>query len=245
MGSTAATAANTLDETSSIARTRSHADYKAQLRVPQIELVKLQRHFISCGDRILVLLEGRDAAGKDGSIKRMTEHLSRWRRSSCSSTEVGTAAPGSNTSWASARRKGTKSSCARCRSARSCSSILASLKLLSTTSTSARTSKSAAWPIASATPLRQWKSSPVDKVAVKHWKAYSEARDAMFMRLHTAVAPWRIVRADDERLARLNLIRDVLSWLPYAGKKSKLARPNPAIAFESTPECIGTERLAQ
>ncbi len=54
----------------------SHNDYAAQLRVLQIELVKLQRHFIGCGDRILVLLEGRDAAGKDGSIKRVVEHLS-------------------------------------------------------------------------------------------------------------------------------------------------------------------------
>ncbi len=82
-------------------------------------------------------------------------------------------------------------------------------------------------------------------MTVKHWKAYSEARDAMFMRMHTAVAPWRIVRADDKRLARLNLIRDVLPRLSYAGKKSKLVRPDPAIAFEFKPECIGTELLAQ
>ena len=51
-------------------------DYEAQLHLLQIELVKLQRHFIGCGDRILVLLEGRDAAGKDGSIKRIIEFLS-------------------------------------------------------------------------------------------------------------------------------------------------------------------------
>jgi polyphosphate kinase 2 (PPK2 family) len=54
----------------------SHEDYQAQLHVLQVELVKLQRHFIGCGDRILVLLEGRDAAGKDGSIKRIVEYLS-------------------------------------------------------------------------------------------------------------------------------------------------------------------------
>ena len=50
-------------------------EYKAQLRLLQIELVKVQRHFIGCGDKILVLLEGRDAAGKDGSIKRIVKHL--------------------------------------------------------------------------------------------------------------------------------------------------------------------------
>jgi len=51
-------------------------DYQSQLHLLQVELVKLQRHFIKCGDKILVLIEGRDAAGKDGSIKRIVEHLS-------------------------------------------------------------------------------------------------------------------------------------------------------------------------
>jgi polyphosphate kinase len=50
--------------------------YKHNLRQLQIELVKLQRHFIRCGDRILILFEGRDAAGKDGTIKRIVQHLS-------------------------------------------------------------------------------------------------------------------------------------------------------------------------
>ena len=56
--------------------TISPEDYRAQLHLLQTELVKLQRHFIGCGDKILVLLEGRDAAGKDGNIKRIVEHLS-------------------------------------------------------------------------------------------------------------------------------------------------------------------------
>ncbi|OUM00432.1 hypothetical protein A8M77_21520 [Variovorax sp. JS1663] len=51
-------------------------DYNVQLHLLQIELVKLQRHFIGCGDRILLPLEGRDAAGKDGTVKRIVEHLS-------------------------------------------------------------------------------------------------------------------------------------------------------------------------
>ena len=54
----------------------SREDYEAQLHMLQVELVKLQRHFIRCQDRILVVLEGRDAAGKDGSIKRIVEYLS-------------------------------------------------------------------------------------------------------------------------------------------------------------------------
>jgi polyphosphate kinase 2 (PPK2 family) len=54
----------------------SRHDYQAELHMLQVELVKLQRHLIACGDKILVLLEGRDAAGKDGSIKRIVEYLS-------------------------------------------------------------------------------------------------------------------------------------------------------------------------
>ena len=56
--------------------TISAEDYQAHLHLLQVELVKLQRHFIGCGDKILVLVEGRDAAGKDGSIKRIVEYLS-------------------------------------------------------------------------------------------------------------------------------------------------------------------------
>ena len=51
-------------------------------------------------------------------------------------------------------------------------------------------------------PLKQWKSSPIDAVVVKHWKACCGARDAMLLRTHTTVAPWHIVRANGKRLAR-------------------------------------------
>ena len=55
---------------------RPRDDYKVQLRALQIELVKLQRHFIKCDEKILIILEGRDASGKDGTIKRIVQHLS-------------------------------------------------------------------------------------------------------------------------------------------------------------------------
>ena len=94
-------------------------------------------------------------------------------------------------------------------------------------------------------PLKQWKCSPIDAVAVKHWKAYSDARDTMLLRTHIAVAPWHIVRADDKRLARLNLMRDISSRLHYAGKKNRLVQPDPDVAFEFTPDCIKAGRLAR
>ena len=67
----------------------------------------------------------------------------------------------------------------------------------------------------------------------------------MLLRTHTAIAPWHIVRTDDKRLARLNLIRDILSRLHYAGKKNKLVQPDPDIAFAFTPDCIDAKLLAR
>ena len=94
-------------------------------------------------------------------------------------------------------------------------------------------------------PLKQWKRSAVDAVALKHWKPYSDARDAMLLRTHTEASPWRIVSADNKQLARLNLMRDILSRLHYAGKKNALVRPDRDIVFEFTPECIGAGGLAR
>ena len=94
-------------------------------------------------------------------------------------------------------------------------------------------------------PLTHWKSSPIDAHAVKRWKAYSEARDEMLSRTDTAIAPWRIVKADNKRLARLNLIRDALSRLRYEGKITKLVQPDQHIVFEFTPDCITGKRLAR
>ena len=64
------------------------------------------------------------------------------------------------------------------------------------------------------------------------------------MKTHSAIAPWRIVKANDKRLARLNLIRDLLSRLHYGGKKHKLVQPDPAIVFEFTPDSFDAGRLA-
>jgi polyphosphate kinase 2 (PPK2 family) len=93
-------------------------------------------------------------------------------------------------------------------------------------------------------PLKQWKSSPIDAVAVEHWTAYSAARDLMFLRTSTPVAPWQIVRADDKRLARLNLIRDILSNIEYAGQQHDLVIPDPAVVFPFAPTEEVMARLA-
>jgi polyphosphate kinase 2 (PPK2 family) len=80
-------------------------------------------------------------------------------------------------------------------------------------------------------PLSQWKTGPIDKVAVKHWVDYTRARDEMLCRTHSPHAPWHIVRANDKHTARLNLIRYLLARLHYTGKERDLLVFDPAIVF--------------
>lgn len=80
-------------------------------------------------------------------------------------------------------------------------------------------------------PLKQWKISPIDKVAVKHWEDYSASRNEMFSRTHNAISPWYVVRADDKKHARLNVIRHLLSLVDYPDKDQHAANPDPEIVF--------------
>lgn len=270
---TGAAAAQSPDAQSPSERSLSREEYEAQLHVMQVELVKLQRHFIRCQDRILVVLEGRDAAGKDGSIKRIVEYLSPREtrvvalgkpsdreRSGWSFQRYVPHLPVAeelvvfNRSWYN--RAGVEHVMGFCtkeqheefmHSVPKFEEMLvgSGIKLLKYYLDVSKNEQIKRLEERRRDPLKQWKSSPIDAVAVKHWKAYSAARDAMLMRTHTATAPWRIVRADNKRLARLNLMRDILSRLHYAGRKDKLVRPDPDIVFEFSPDCIDAGRLAR
>ena len=251
----------------------SREDYDAQLHILQVELVKLQRHFIGCKDKILVLLEGRDAAGKDGNIKRIVEYLSPRDTRVVALGKPSDRDRGAwyfqryvahlpvaeefvlfNRSWYN--RAGVEHVMGFCSKDEHEEFMLSvpkfeemlvnsGIKLLKYYLDIGKSEQTRRLAERKSDPLKQWKSSPVDAVAVKHWKAYSETRDAMLLHTHTAIAPWHIVHADDKRLARLNLIRDILSRLHYEGKKTKLVQPDPAIAFAFTPDCIDSKRLAR
>ena len=266
---TAPLGTDTPDEKTSI----SAEDYQAQLHLLQVELVKLQRHFLGCGDKILVLLEGRDAAGKDGSIKRIVEYLSpretrvvalgkpsdREQRGWYFQRYVAQLPVAEefvlfNRSWYN--RAGVEHVMGFCskeehevfmHSVPKFEEMLinSGIKVLKYYLDIDKDEQVRRLAERHRDPLKQWKSSPIDAVAVKHWKAYSAARDAMLLRTHTAIAPWYIVRTNNKRLARLNLIRDILSRLHYAGKKNKLVLPDTDITFEFTPDCIQSQRLAR
>jgi polyphosphate kinase 2 (PPK2 family) len=80
-------------------------------------------------------------------------------------------------------------------------------------------------------PLKQWKISPIDSVAVKHWDDYTKARDLMLERTATERSPWIIVRADDKRAAHLNVIRDFLSRLDCPKTDKHNTMPDRTIVF--------------
>ena len=250
----------------------SREDYQAQLHVLQVELVKLQRHVIGQNEKILVLFEGRDAAGKDGSIKRIVEYLSpRETRV----VALGKPSDRDRSAWYFQRyvrhlpvaeelvlfnrswynRAGVEPVMGYCTPEEHegflCSVpkfeemlVHSGIKLLKYFLDINKTEQIQRLADRKRDPLKQWKRSPVDAVAVRHWDAYSSARNTMLLRTHTSVAPWHIVRTDNKRLARIGLMRDMLSRLDYAGKKDKQIRPDPAIAFAFTPACITDNRLA-
>jgi len=93
-------------------------------------------------------------------------------------------------------------------------------------------------------PLHASRQSPVNASAAGYWVQYWEARNAMLPRTHAASCPWLIVRADNPRLARLNLARAILSCLCCPGKHLDVVTPDPDIAFEFSSDCFPSERMA-
>jgi len=242
----------------------SRDDYEAELHLLQVELVKLQRSVIRRGERVLVILEGRDAAGKDGSIKRFVEYLSpretrvvalgkpsdrerdAWyfqryvAQLPCASELVLF-----NRSWYN--RAGVERVLGFCSEAEHETFmqsvprfeellVNSGVRLLKYYLDISKAEQRRRLADRALDPLKQWKISAVDGVALKHWKAYGRARDEMLLRSHSVAAPWRIIRADDKMLARLNLLRDVLTRLPYAGKKRRQLQADARIVFEYTAD---------
>ena len=233
--------------------------YEADLRLLQIELVKLQHEIIKKGQRLLVIFEGRDAAGKDGSIKSITENLSpRDTRvialGKPSAAEEGewyfqryvAQLPGAgetalfNRSWYN--RAGVETVMGFCTDAQykqfmDTVNDFESLLVHSDTIIIkyyldiSKEEQAKRLKDREKDPLKQWKISPIDQQAQKKWDAYSKARDQMLMHTNTADAPWTVISANDKKLAHLNLIRDLLSRMDYSKKDKKLLKVDSAVAI--------------
>lgn len=244
---------------------------KAELRVAQIELVKLQRHVIANACQILVIFEGRDAAGKDGVIKRIIQYLSpRDIR------VVALGAPSDydkkawyfqryvaelpikgeivlfNRSWYN--RAGVEKVMSFCtnedyeaflKTVPSFEDVLinSGIKLIKYYIDISENEQKMRLQERREDPLSQWKISPIDSVAGEHWNDYSGARNEMLTRTHSATAPWTIVKGDDKPTARINIIRDMLNKLEFSDKGSNAILPDPKIVFEFQTDTIDKNKL--
>ena len=238
----------------------SQSEYESQLRSLQIELVKLQNSLISNNDQILVILEGRDTAGKDGSIKAITQHLS--------PRETRVVALGKptdvesnewyfqryiaqlpkkgefvlfNRSWYN--RAGVERVMKFCTSEQyrtfietvdDFESILirSGITLLKYYLDISKKEQAIRLSERAKDPLKQWKISPIDQQAQRKWSSYSQSRNEMLLATSTKTSPWIIVRANDKKLAHINLIQDLLSRISYPGKNKALLKANKEIVFQ-------------
>ena len=235
------------------------SEYADALYDLQVELVKLQKQLIKGGERIVALFEGRDASGKDGTIKHILEHLSPRE---VRVVALGKPSDREATSWYFQRyaahlpaaqemvlfnrswynRAGVERVMGFCTAAEVKAFmedaplfeellVRAGIRLFKYYLDISKAEQKHRLKHRRRDPLTQWKLSPIDEQAQKRWRDYSRARDEMLARTHTASAPWHVVRADDKHRARLNVIRDMLSRLDYPGKTKQLVLPDPEIVF--------------
>ncbi len=247
-------------------------EYKKTLIKLQIELVKLQRDVIANNRKILIILEGRDASGKDGTIKRIIQHLSPRDTRVVAMPKPSDREQGEwyfqryiaelpaaqemvlfNRSWYN--RAGVERVMGFCTDDQyedfmtsvvdlEAQLIRSGITLIKYYLDISQGEQKRRLKARRESPLKQWKVSPIDAQATKLWDEYSKARNAMLARTHTLISPWLVVRADDKRQARLNIIRDQLARLNYPGADDSLLTPNPNIVFAYDNAHLGNGMIA-
>jgi polyphosphate kinase len=234
------------------------ARYEKAKRGLQIELLKLQHHVKARGDRLVIVFEGRDAAGKGGTIRRFTENLNP-RGARIVALEKPT--DREQTEWYLQRyiahlptageivlfdrswynRAGVERVMGFCgpgecmeflREAPEFERMLArdGVTLIKFWFSVSRAEQLRRFIHRQHDPVKRWKLSPVDLASLDKWDEYTDAKEAMFFYTDLPDAPWTVVKSNDKRRARLEAMRYVLSRVPYAGKNEQLVgQPDPLI----------------
>jgi polyphosphate kinase 2 (PPK2 family) len=198
-------------------------DYECELRRLQVELVKLQEWIRHEGLRVVVLFEGRDAAGKGGAIKRVTESLN---PRVCRVVALATPTEREKTQWYFQRYVAHLPAAGEM--------VLFDRSWYNRAGVDAEQERR--FQDRMEKPTKRWKISPMDLESRKHWADYSRAKDEMFDVTDTKHSPWYVVNAENKMCARLNVIRHLLSLIPYRDltaeplklpklEKSKYVRP--------------------
>ena len=247
-------------------------DLEDQLRDLQIGLVRYQTWAMEAGQKALVVMEGRDAAGKDGSIRRITEHMaprntrvvalpkpSDRERSQWYFQRYVRHLPAAgefvifNRSWYN--RGGVEPVMGFCtpeqheeflRDAPNFERMLveSGIRLIKLWLDISKSEQAERLDERRSDPIKALKVSPLDAEAQKKWDAYSAARNEMLTRTHTELAPWRIVRADRKKLARPAIIQVLLNELAPKKIAEKAGAPDGDIVFPFEPSALTDGRLA-
>lgn len=229
--------------------------YEQELRQLQVELVKLQRWVQSNGERIAILVEGRDAAGKGGTIRRFTEHLNpramrvvalpkpsdeergqwyfqRYIRQLPNKGEI----VFFDRSWYNrAVVEPVMEFCSKKEHQRFLQQVPEFEHMLYEDGVTiikfwfsiSKEEQAKRFEARRQNPLKQWKLSLVDEKAQELWDSYTRYKEEMFSKTHTTYSPWIIVKANDKQAARLESLRHMLNLLPYKGKEEAPIRLTP------------------
>jgi polyphosphate kinase len=236
----------------------SREAYEREKRLLQIELLKLQNWVKDSGEKIVILFEGRDAAGKGGTINRFTEHLnprgarvvalekpSERERTQWYFQRYIAHLPSAgeivlfDRSWynrAGVERVmgfvGSHDYLEFMRQAPDLERMLvrSGIRLIKLWFSVSRGEQRTRFVIRQVDPVRQWKLSPMDLASLDKWDDYTEAKEAMFFYTDTADAPWTVVKSNDKKRARLEAMRHVLTRFAYEGKDAEVVGvPDPMI----------------
>ncbi len=258
-------AAKEEEERIQISVKKSKIKYEKQLKKLQIELLKLQNHVKANGERIVLLFEGRDAAGKGGTIKRITEHLNprgarvvalekpsdrertQWyfQRYAAHLPSGGEIVLFDRSWYNRAMVEPVMGYCTDEQNKRFLKYaplfermlVKEGIKLFKFYFSVSKEEQRARFQSRIKDPLKQYKLSPVDIKAQELWDQYTLRKFEMLTETNRTIAPWTIIRSDDKKVARLNCIKYILYNLEYKGKakKSKL-KPDPNVVISGIDE---------
>ena len=244
-----------------------------ELQQLQLGLVRLQQAAQDSGERIVLVMEGRDGAGKDGSIKRIIAHLSaratrvvalpkptERERSQWYFQRYAAHLPSAgefvifNRSWYNRggveRVMGFSTPVEQEQFLRDAPVfermlVESGIRLVKLWLDISKKEQKERLDARRTDPLKALKVSDLDAVAQSKWSAYSKARNEMLMRTHTPVAPWVCVRANHKKRARLAIIRHLLHELAPAGVADELGRPDPETLFAFDEASLTDGRLSK
>ena len=221
----------------------SRKEYEEAKALLQIELLKMQGWVRNTGQKLVILFEGRDAAGKGGTIKRFMEHLEkpserergqwyfqRYIEHFPTAGEIVMY----DRSWYN--RAGVERVMQFCtpaeyleflRQTPNIETMLVNsgVRLFKYWFSVGREEQRRRFEARKTDPLKRWKLSPIDLESLDKWDHYTDAKEAMFFHTDTAAAPWTVIKSDCKKRARLNCMRHLLHNLAYPNKDPEVATP--------------------